>query len=460
MKKSFIITLTVLFLLSIGGTAFGANNFSDVPTKHWAYDAVNQLQKTGLFDGYGDGTFRGDKPLTRYEFASLTARGLENYNKANAQQKALLDKLAAEFITELNTMGVRLTKLEKSQPNLRITGSSALRYTAQEFKGTTPASVGAGFRLVLNGVAKMDEDTEFGLRLTSGVTKAGTKYKYNSTTFTSFGNTSAADDNRNTIMLDRYYVTRNIGVAKATIGGQELRIGTYAFIVDNGVYSYDGVKFAAPLGKVNLVSQWGRQQKNSAVAAGYKIGAGGVIVPTAAVPASSIEVASLEASTNYGKLNYGIGYTTFKDDYDVKATLAKYLYGNAVYTFASNFSLGGEYVQNRQYDDNNIAWTAVATIGDQTLVKSGQNNLVLKYWGVGKNSISRMTNYTLQNKAAITDPFTDVKNLKGYSIAYNYGFSKNLRTYVSYSNTIDDEADNANDDRSTKFYRAAIVASF
>lgn len=460
MKKSFIITLTVLFLLSIGGTAFGANNFSDVPTKHWAYDAVSQLQKSGLFDGYGDGTFRGDKPLTRYEFASLTARGLENYNKANAQQKVLLDKLAIEFVTELNNMGVRLTKLEKTQPNLKITGSSELRYTAQDFKDTTASSVAAGFRLFLNGVAKVDEDTELGLRLMSGVTKAGTKYKYDSTTFTSFGNTAAADDNRNTVTLDRYFLTRKIGAVKTTLGAQELKIGIPLFIVDNNVYSYDGVKFAVPLGQVNLVSQWGRQQKSSAVAAGYKIGAGGTIVPTAAVPASSIEVASLEASTNYGKLNYGVGYATLKDDYDVKATLAKYLYGNAVYTFGSKFSLGGEYVQNREFEDNNNAWTAVATIGDQAIVKNGQNNIVIKYWDVGKHSISRMTNYTLQNKAAATDAFTDVKNQKGYYIAYNYGFSKNLTAYVLYSNTIDDEAVTANNDKSIQFGRVGIIAKF
>lgn len=458
--KKLIVMLMVLFLSGIGGAASGAAAFPDVPVNHWAYGAVTQLQQSGLFDGYDDGTFRGDRPLTRYEFAFLTARGLENYTKADAQQKALLDKLAAEFVTELNNIGVRLTKLEKKQPNLKFTGSSEIRYTTQDFNDTTPSSVGGAYRIRLNGTADIDEATVLGVRLATGVTKAGTKYKYTSTSFTSFGSNSAADDNRNTVTLDRYFLTRNIGVVKATVGAQELKLGTTSFLVDSGVYSYDGLKFAAPVGKINLVTQWGRQQRNSGAAAGYKIGPGGTIVPTPAVPATTIEIASLEASTTYKKLNYGLGYATFKDDGAVKSTLAEYLYGNAAYAFNPVFSLAGEYVYNRQFDTDNNAWAVVATIGDQVIAKKGQNNLVLKYWDVGQNSISRLTNYTLQNKASATDAFTDVKNQKSYSITYNYGLSKNLAAYIAYAKIKDEDAVSSSDDRGLDYSRIAITAKF
>ena len=70
MKKSLIITLALVFVLGIAGTAFAAANpFVDVPAKHWSYDAVAKLAAAGVIDGYNDGTFRGDKTLTRFEMA-------------------------------------------------------------------------------------------------------------------------------------------------------------------------------------------------------------------------------------------------------------------------------------------------------------------------------------------------------------------------------------------------------
>ncbi|MDF2876215.1 MAG: S-layer y domain protein, partial [Sporomusa sp.] len=183
MKKSMIMLFTIILVLSIAGTAVAANDFSDVAARHWAYDAVSQLQQAGLVDGYSDGTFRGDKALTRYEFAVVIARGLENYTKANTQQKGLLDKLSAEFAAELNNIGVRLNKLEKNQPNLKFSGNAEVRYTSQDNNGTAASSVGGAYRIRLNGVAKVDDNTNLGLRLASGTTKAGTKYKYSSATF-------------------------------------------------------------------------------------------------------------------------------------------------------------------------------------------------------------------------------------------------------------------------------------
>ena len=459
MKKSMLILFSVLLIMSSIGTALAAADFSDVPARHWAYDAVKQLQQEGLFDGYGDGTFGGDKPLTRYEFAVVTARGLQNYTRASAQQKVLLDKLSVEFAAELNNIGVRLNKLEKNQPNLKFSGIAEVRYTSQDNNGTVASSVGGAYRLRLNGVAKVDNNTSLGLRVTSGVTKAGTKYKYAGSTFTGFGSTSAADDNKNTVTLDRVFLTSTIGAVNTTIGAQELKLGTTAFIVDNGYTSFDGAKFETKFGDINLVGNWGRQQKNGATAAGYKIGTNGTIVATAAIPATTIDIASLEASVKNGKLTYGAGYATLKDRGDVHTTLAEYLYGNANYVFEPNFSLGGEYVQNQQFDTDKNAWTAIATIGDQAIVKGGQKNLVIKYYSVGKNSISRLTSYNLQNKAKSGTEASDVRNLKGLNITYNYGFSPNLSAYVAYQKLTDKEAV-AGDDRGYNFYRVAVVSKF
>jgi len=87
LKVAIATALTVAF-----ATPAFANPFSDVPAKHWAYDAVNKLAQAGIVDGYSDGTFRGDKTMTRYEMAQIVAKAM---NKSlNSDQKAIVDKLA------------------------------------------------------------------------------------------------------------------------------------------------------------------------------------------------------------------------------------------------------------------------------------------------------------------------------------------------------------------------------
>lgn len=91
------------------GTAL-ANPFDDVPKGHWAYDAVQSLADQGIVDGYGDGTYRGDKLMTRYEMAQIVARAM-SVNKGTANPT--LDKLSAEYADELSSLGVKVANLEK-----------------------------------------------------------------------------------------------------------------------------------------------------------------------------------------------------------------------------------------------------------------------------------------------------------------------------------------------------------
>ena len=62
--------------LGVSATAFAANPFSDLPAGHWAYGAVAKLAAAGVVDGYPDGTFKGDKTMTRYEMAQIVAKAL------------------------------------------------------------------------------------------------------------------------------------------------------------------------------------------------------------------------------------------------------------------------------------------------------------------------------------------------------------------------------------------------
>jgi len=132
MKKSLVVLLTLVFIMGIAGTAFAANAFSDVPAGHWAYSAVNKLAAAGIIDGMGDGTFKGDKTLTRYEMATFVARAMTKEEKVTAEQRALIEKLANEFAGELQGLGVRVQRLEENANKIIINGNARLRYDAQD----------------------------------------------------------------------------------------------------------------------------------------------------------------------------------------------------------------------------------------------------------------------------------------------------------------------------------------
>ncbi len=127
MKKSIVSALTTALVIGATSTTFAAANpFEDVPADHWAYDAIAQLAADGVIEGYGDGTYRGDQEITRYEMAQMVARAMAK--NASGVNKAMIDKLAAEFADELNSLGVRVANLEKKVDNVKWLGTVRYRY--------------------------------------------------------------------------------------------------------------------------------------------------------------------------------------------------------------------------------------------------------------------------------------------------------------------------------------------
>lgn len=76
-KKLLNLLICVLFVGSSMTALAAANPFSDMPSKHWAYESVTQLAALGINEGYGDGTFRGGKNITRYEVAAMLAKTIK-----------------------------------------------------------------------------------------------------------------------------------------------------------------------------------------------------------------------------------------------------------------------------------------------------------------------------------------------------------------------------------------------
>ena len=119
-KKLAVCVLSALMLSST--SAFAATNdlFSDVPADHWAYEAVNQLSRDGIITGYEDGTFKGDLIVTRYEMAQIVANARTHMPQANSNDQELINQLSDEFKEDLESLGVRVTRLEKNMPNVKI----------------------------------------------------------------------------------------------------------------------------------------------------------------------------------------------------------------------------------------------------------------------------------------------------------------------------------------------------
>ncbi|MBR6012720.1 MAG: S-layer homology domain-containing protein [Selenomonadaceae bacterium] len=127
MKKSVVSALTTALVVGATATTFAAANpFSDVPAGHWAYNSVTKLAAEGIIEGYGDGTFLGNRNITRYEMAQMIAKALAK--NPQGATKAELDKLAAEFREELDNLGVRVSELEKHADKVKWTGEVRYRY--------------------------------------------------------------------------------------------------------------------------------------------------------------------------------------------------------------------------------------------------------------------------------------------------------------------------------------------
>lgn len=188
MKKTLFLAMTIA--MGITASAYAANPFSDVPAGHWAYDAVNKLAAEGVVEGYPDGTYGGDRLMTRYEMAQIVAKAMAN--------GANVDKLAAEFADELDSLGVRVANLEKKADNVRITGQ--IRY---EYGGDLGGKLGKVVkhrlrsRIFVNG--NINEDWTYTGRFQND------QNLYN----------SSGDD---TLKLNQAYVTGKLGGVKVISG--------------------------------------------------------------------------------------------------------------------------------------------------------------------------------------------------------------------------------------------------
>lgn len=438
MKKNMIISLVVAFILSIASSVIAApaQTFSDVPAKHWAYPAVAELARVGIIDGYGDGAFRGDKTMTRYEMSQIVSKAMANSNKATAAQKALIDKLAVEFAMELNKLTDRVTKLEKDQPVLTFKGSYGVSYKVKHHNSEGDSSEGS-YSLKLEGKAKVDKATSFDFRFAN---PAPTANKFKASTSTKFG-----DMSDNAIKLDRVSATTKVGSLDITLGRQALVVDPEDFFIDSSFFSYDGAKVVWEMGKVNADLTHGRFAKK---VTGYPFNG------QVANDYSNLDVNGLNLSGESGKANWAAGWASFTNNLSAtsngKKKLLNYYYGQADWAFNDKFTLGTEIGKNTEAVTGGQFWSVKGIYGAQKLNAKGKENLKVQYINVDKNTIA--TAYTGMEALdeGISDAFTTL------DITFSHAFSKNMvgkieRTYIT---------DKDNDKKSYDFWKAKFTYKF
>ncbi|EAX47357.1 S-layer domain protein domain protein [Thermosinus carboxydivorans Nor1] len=201
MKKRLLRTaITTALTVTFAVPAF-ANPFSDVPPKHWAYDAVNKLAAAGIIDGYGDGTFKGDKTLTRYEMAQIVAKAMGKVSTVD--QKIIVDKLAAEFGAELNELGIKVDGIQKQLDNqIKFNGEARVQYDN--------ATEDTTYRFRLGATGKVNDNTKINVRLTTADEKGFDK---------------SSIDSFNSTRIDRFNLDTKIGSVNTVLGKQDLILG-------------------------------------------------------------------------------------------------------------------------------------------------------------------------------------------------------------------------------------------
>lgn len=254
MKHCLLKTAMAALFATAAFTVSAANPFADVDTSSWAYQAVCQLSDQGVVDGYPDGTFKGDKNVSRYELAQIIARLMAKEESLNDSQKATVQKLSAEYAGDLENLGVRVKELEKKTGNLstitELRVQDIPRYD-NVYKDSKSSHDELSLRVRINTMANVnDRSTVYSQLETTMGMNGSTPFDPNRQDWSS-RESSDADKTRTgygdgDFHMNRLWATYHFGkkqdTSKLPFGPSKNLIGIGQFPVKMGVtgYTYDG----------------------------------------------------------------------------------------------------------------------------------------------------------------------------------------------------------------------------
>ncbi len=383
MKKSLVLAMAMA--LGVTASAYAANPFSDVPAGHWAYDSISKLAAAGVIEGYGDTTFGGDKLMTRYEMAQIVAKAMA--------RGANVDRLAAEFADELDSLGVRVANLEKKADNVKITGQ--VRYNYVDLHNANTSNSNLRTRLWVNG--QINDNWSY-----TGMIQNNQE----------LDNNSGDEETK----LKRAYVDGRIGGLQVHAGRWD-EVTNVGSVLDSYV---DGVKVS-----------YGDKVKVYGIAAKA---ADGDAVDGALTENdhSKLYVAGLEAQLGA----FNTYFTYFKADnveakYRGTETGEKQVYNvGANVDVAKNLNLAYEYMWGANQYDKGVSKDGFVT----TLAYGGAEADKVGSWGLHASYYDQPINAIL-SPTYDAEMFLDNGGYKGWSVGAEVTLAKNIQAVVNYYDT-------------------------
>ena len=390
-KKNFAALLTAALMIGDGGLTFAAANpFSDVPASHWAYNSIEKLAQEGVIEGYGDGTFLGNRNITRYEMAQMIAKALaKNPTGAN---KAELDKLAAEFREELDNLGVRVSELEKNSDKVKWTGKGGYEYLHTRIDGGIKDGMRKNiFKVEVYPRAEINEHWSANAKIEA---------------YTNINSKGESDEDDGEVTLERIFAEGNYKNFTVQLGRVPiLSENDFNMVTDSEA---SGAQFI-----------FGDKYKFKLFAGNYR----------------GIEYQFAEFYNDRDeKFNFGVGYHRLhRDGYRDIVTDTNGFYDSSTaniftaglkYHFDDNFAIGGSFAQNpsgKSYaSTQRRAWSIELDYKEADMEIPGS-------WGV-------FAAYRKLGHMAVIEPTYDVEiiGVKGFHFGGEYVPAKNISVQLQY----------------------------
>ena len=434
MKK--ILALAAVAALTAGVSAYAANPFSDVTADDWAYQAVSDLSAQGVVEGYPDGTFKGERNMTRYELAQIVARLMAKEDQLNAEQQATLDKLAGEYADELANLGVRVSNLEKKVGNIYWSGDARMRYQSQDntWKNATHK----------DGSADIDKAAAKASDSWNGRMRINVKGQVNESTYVNgklaYDMDFKGDDSAKKVYMQQLFVNHNFGKDVAVrLGRQPIVFGNQGGWLYGNSNGYDGAQIAYNNGKLSLTTGFGQLNASD----------------TVGVTAEDMYFAQGAYDFGFAKLN-----ADYIADKDSKEGERAEIYGVGLNIPVQKFNVFGEYWNNTTAKDYDTAWNAGLSYGKADWKKPGTWDLSVAYNDVDANVYFGGSGLSTDVLATLKDRTTSFKekgkntfvandvdsatNVTFWNAIANVTLQKNVQLHAEYAFSVDTE-NNAKD---------------
>ena len=421
MKKKIIASLAATMALG-AACAFAANPFVDVPTDSWAYKSVVELADAGIVQGVDGTYFQGERNITRYEAAEMTAKAMAHMDKASVEQRALINKLADEFADELNSLGVRVSNLEKKVGNVKLTGDARIRYQYQSGNADYKNDNSWDYRVRLRANAQVNDRTT----VTYGISTSDHNFADNDAA-------SGSDDNNGDTFTDDAKVDYNFGGNNWNLSVG--RTDTYILGGENAYgYQYGDVFDRAELTYTN---------DHFRATAGYGKFKEGSTVDDADVEGNGL----LGVKTGYGELEgfFGGGRAAgsavgvyYNDFHGMAGFKADDLWGAYGSFNLGNWNLLANYekINNDATDDPDV-WIGKLTYGGADEGERGTWDAWVEYINADQGALLGGATNSWRDDSVLD-------NVKSWGVGFDYTIAKNV--VLTAAQTFATEAKHGSDD--------------